>query len=68
MIGEYWRDFIKDTLKRIAITAILIGLSIAISMLSLWKGELGDVIGFFIGFMIGIPLGLIWVDWWGTWF
>ena len=60
--------FIKDTLKRVAATAILFGLSIAVSMLPFWKEGLGEVIGFLIGFLIGVPIGLIWVDWWISWF
>ncbi|MCD6256122.1 MAG: hypothetical protein J7J44_07615 [Deltaproteobacteria bacterium] len=68
MFSEYTRTFIKDTLKRIAKTAILIGLSIAISMLPFWSKGSGEIIGFFIGFLIGIPIGLLWVDWWATWF
>ena len=68
MSGEYRRIFIKDTLKRIAITAILIGLSIAISMLPLWRESSAKIIGFLIGFLLGVPIGLIWVDWWITWF
>ena len=59
--------FVKDTLKRIAATAILSGLSIAVSMLPFWK-EGGEVIGFLIGFLIGVPIGFIWVDWWISWF
>ena len=68
MFSEYPRTFIKDTLKRIAVTAILIGLSIAISMLPFWSKGSGEIIGFFIGFLIGIPIGLLWIDWWATWF
>ena len=68
MIGEYWRDFIKDTLKRIAITAILIGLCITVSMLPFENKDLALVLSFVVGFIVGCPIGLLWSDWWDTWF
>ena len=68
MSGEYRRIFIKDTLKRIAITAILIGLCIVVSMLPFQNKDLAYTINFVVDFMVGMLLAIIWLDWWGTWF
>ena len=68
MSGEYRRTFIRDTLKRIAVTAILIGLCIVVSMLPFQNKDLAYTINFVVDFMVGMLLAIIWLDWWGTWF
>ena len=63
----YKADFIKDTLKRIAVTAGLIGCVIALSMVPFENKDLKHIFSFVVGFIAGCPLGLYWLDWWNEW-